>query len=414
MAGPLFRAQALNFVKDQSVGELVFHQPLGLRFASFALLVVIVALLSFAALAPITQTELVRGHLNATQGSLRVFSPSSGTVDEIFVQNGTLVKAGDVLATVRQSAFDSQGHVALSYSIAQVQTQLQQEKRLQSSLMRSAQLSEESLSKRKAVLLQELEGMDLQLRSLRLRRDLSVAQVQRQKTLLDNRQVSVLYHETALDAVYGFEQSLGGLLAQKEAREGSLLVLEYELEQAPFSLEQQLLASNSKISQLQVQLKELEVTGHFSLIAPVDGVVNNILGVHGTTIDSRTPFATLLPEHTEFEALLYVPSRALAKVKAQQTVMLDYDSYPARTYGYFSARVVEVSQSLLDPREHLFPVDMQEPFYLVKASPHSESSVREEPRQLRAGMQFTAHLVVGEQTLLERLTAPLHTLRDRV
>lgn len=414
MARPLFRAQALNFVKDQSVGELVFHQPLGLRFASCALLVVIVALLSFAALAPITQTELVRGHLNATQGSLRVFSPSSGTVDEIFVQNGTLVKAGDVLATVRQAAFDSQGRVALSYSIAQVQAQLLQEQHLQSSLIRSAQLSEKSLTARKEVLRQELEGMALQLHSLRLRRDLSAAQVARQKILLENKQVSAAYHEAALDALYGFEQSLGGLLAQKEVRAGNLLVLENELAQAPFLLEQQLFASNSKISQLQVQLKEMEVTDHFSLIAPSDGVVDNILGVHGTAIDSRTPFATVLPEHSEFEALLYVPSRALAKVKTQQTVMLDYDSYPARTYGYFSARVVEVSQSLLDPREHLFPVDMQEPFYLVKASPHSEHSEREQRRQLRAGMQFTAHLVVGEQTLLERLTAPLHTLRERV
>lgn len=414
MTGTLFRAQALSFSKDQSVGEMVFHQPLGLHFASIALLIIVVALLAFAAFAPITQTQLVRGHLNATQGSLRVFSPAVGAVDEIFVQNGDIVRAGDVLATVRQAAFDSQGNAALSYSIAQIHTQLHQEKILRNSLSQSARLNEANLAKRQQVLQHELGRMEDQWRALSLRRDLSIAQVQRHEVLFEKKQISILQYESVLDAFYGFEQSLEGLGAQKDSRTGALLALQHELAQAPFVLQQRLAASDSKISQLQVTLKELEVAEHFSLTAPVDGIVNNILRVHGAAVDSRTPFATILPEHTQFEALLYVPSRALAKVKKQQSVFLDYDSYPARTYGYFPARVIEVSLSLLDPREHLFPVDMQEPFYLVKASPQIEESAGGDTRELRAGMQFTAHLVVGEQTLLERLTAPLRTLRERV
>ena len=73
MTSSLFRAQALRFSQDQAFGEAVFYQPLSLGFASAALLIVVLALLSFAAFAPISQTELVRGHLQASQGSLRVF-----------------------------------------------------------------------------------------------------------------------------------------------------------------------------------------------------------------------------------------------------------------------------------------------------------------------------------------------------
>lgn len=414
MAGSLFRPQALHFVKEQGAGEMIFYQPLSLRVAAIALLITVCALLAFAALAPIKQTELVRGHLSATQGSLRVFSPGVGRLDEIFVHNGDTVKAGDVLATVRQTAFDSQGNVALSFSVAQVNAQLQQEQNLQHSLRKSAQITSQNLRARAQVLRHELERMAEQLHSLSLRRDLSRAQVQRQQRLLERRQISALQHEGALDALYSFEQTLEGLSAQKDSRQGALLALEHELAQVPLVLEQRLAASNNSMLQLQVKLKDLEVTGHFSLIAPVSGIVNNILRAHGATIDSRTPFATVLPEDTAFEALLFVPSRALAKVQEQQMVLLDYDSYPARIYGYSAAHITEVSLSVLDPREHLFPIDMQEPFYLVKAAPQLDSTGSESAQRWRAGMQFTAHLIVGEQTLLERLTAPLQTLRERV
>ena len=414
MSGSLFRAQALDFAKNQSLGELVFHQPLGLRFAVIALSIVVVALLSFAALAPISETEIVRGHLHALQGSLRVYSTGAGTIDEVFVSNGDVVSAGEVLATVRRAAFDSLGNQALSSSIAKLRTQLQQEKSLRNALTLSARLNEKNLQQRQATLQQELARMDAQLRSLSLRRDLSLAQVQRQQTLVEKRQISVAQHENTLDVLYGFEQALQGLHAQKESRVGAMLALEQELLQLPFMLRQQLAASDSKIAQLHVQLKDLELTEHFGLTAPADGVVNNLLGVHGDAIDSRTPFATIIPEEAEFEALLYVPSRALAKIAEKQSVFLDYDSYPARSYGYFSAQVTEISQSILDPREHLLPIDMQEPFYLVRAAPQWHSSEFGERQQMRSGMQFTAHLRVGERTLLERLAAPLLTMRARV
>ncbi len=414
MTSSLFRAQALNFSQDQSVGERVFYQPLGLRFASIALLTIVAALLGFAALAPISQTELVRGHLQASQGSLRVFSSAAGTVADILVSNGEVVRAGDVLATVRSAAFDANGTLTLSHSIAQVQAQLQQETVLRDSLVKSAALNEHSLRKRTAALRNELRSMQEQLDVLMLRRELSLAQVQRQDFLLQKRQTSVVQQEGALDTFYGFEQTIEGLNAQKDSRYGVLLAIEQELVQTPLLLEQQLAANNNKILQLQRSLKELESAELFSLTAPVDGVVNNILSNAGAAIDSHTPFASIVPTNTEFEALLFVPSRALGNVDVQQSVFLDYDSFPARSYGYSNAEIVEISQVLLDPREHLLPIEMHEPFYLVKASPLWEEGQWEEAGNMRSGMQFTAHLVVGEQTLLERLVAPLKTLRERV
>ncbi len=414
MTSSLFRAQALGVTQHQGVGEMVFYQPLSLRFASIVLLMIVLALLSFAALAPISQTELVRGHLQASQGSLRVFSSAAGTVAEIVVNNGDIVRAGDVLATVRSAAFDASGRLALSHSIAQVQAQLRQETAMRESLLKSALLNERSLRQRTSAVHNELLNMGEQLAALTRRRELSMAQVRRQEVLLEKRQTSVQQHEGALDTLYSFEQSIQGLHAQKDSRFGVLLALEQELAQIPFLLQQQLAASDSKIAQLQRSLKELETSELFSLTAPADGVVNNVLSWRGAAVDSRTPFANIVPLDTEFEVLLFVPSRALGKVKEQQLVFLDYDSYPAQTYGYAAAQIVEISQALLDPREHLFPVQMQEPFYLVKAAPQWGSWHKERAQNMRSGMQFTAHLVVGEQTLLEKLLAPLKILRERV
>jgi len=302
----------------------------------------------------------------------------------------------------------------LAQSQAHVRAQLQHETTLRESLRKAAEVNEKSLRQRRTALQNELLNMGEQLAIVQRRRDLSVAQVRRQEQLLRNQQSSVRQHENALDALYSFEQSIKGLNVQKDSRLGVLLAVEQELAQAPLLLQQQLANSANKISQLQRTLAELEATAVSSLTAPVDGIVNNVLSRRGAAIDSRTPFASIVPLDTEFEALLFVPSRALGEVEKQQSVFLDYDSYPARTHGYSSARITEISQALLDPREHFFPIEMQEPFYLVKAAPQWESWPEGSEPNLRSGMRFTAHLVVGEQTLIEKLLAPLKTLRARV
>ena len=114
------------------------------------------------------------------------------------------------------------------------------------------------------------------------------------------------------------------------------------------------------------------------------------------------------------QALLYVPSRALGELRRAQQVLLAYDAYPATVYGYFPARIERIAETVVDPREHIFPLDVQEPIYLVRATPELFSAPHQGQLSFRSGMQFSAYVVIGRQSLLQRLLSPLQRLRRRV
>jgi len=66
---------------------------------------------------------------------------------------------------------------------------------------------------------------------------------------------------------------------------------------------------------------------------------------------------------------------------------------------------------VLDPREHLIPLELNEPVYLARAR-LMQQTVGEpgSGAQLRSGMQFTADIVTGRETILQRVMSPLSGL----
>lgn len=410
----LFRQQVTQFQGEQRCGEKIFYQPIALRVFVIALAIVAMCFGAFAALAPLKQTQMVRGHLDPKQGATKVFSPSVGTVTEVLVVEGQAVRKGQVLARVHRGAFDAAGQVALDFTLAQIDTQISAHVRHEALILSRSALNEQQLRAQIAVAQDELDAMLAQRGVVEQRRTLGESARQRQAHLLALGQAASAQYERALDSHYALEQSLQGLQAQIKSRAGMLLRLQQQLAVEPFSRDAQLIELENARAQLRTRRNELEVERVFSLIAPNAGVVGNLLSPRGASVDPRVPFLTILPKQSELFALLYVPSRALGDLANQQQVMLAYDAYPSRVFGYFPARIVRIADTVVDPREHVFPLELKEPVYLVRAVPDASAAVLAGGLTLRSGMQFSAYVVTGQQSLLQRLLSPLKGLRSRV
>jgi len=256
--------------------------------------------------------------------------------------------------------------------------------------------------------------MQTQLHIVKKRYVLGDRDVQRQARLLALGQAASAQHERALDAMYALEQAMQGVQTQIKSATAALLGLQQQLEQEPYARQAQVLEADRLIAQLRARRNELEVSDAFSLTAPGDGVVSNLLALLGASVNPREPFLTLVPVDADMQALLYVPSRALGLLTEAQQVLLAYDAYPVRVYGYFPARIERVADTVLDPREHVFPVVVREPIYLVRATPDLSLEANREALRFRSGMQFSAYVVTGQQSLLQRLLSPLQRLRSRV
>lgn len=410
----LFRQEVARFHDDPRFGEKIFYQPIQLRVFVIALLIVVVCFGVFASVAPVQQTEMLRGHLDPKQGAMKVFSPTAGTVSEVLVRDGDVVHRGQVLARIARSTFDSSGHAALDYSLDQIDAQITQQSRHKTLLVKRSKLNEEQISAQLKARQQELDAMHAQLYVVKKRHVLSEREVQRQATLLTQRQAASAQHERALDSMYSLEQAAQSVQAQIKSATAAMLILQQQLDQEPFTLQAQVLEVEKLLAQLRARRAELEVGDAFTITAPSDGIVSNLLTMLGASVNPRAPFLTLLPVTSDMQALLYVPSRALGSLDEAQQVLLAYDAYPSRVYGYFPARIERIADTVLDPREHIFPLDVQEPIYLVRATPDLNSEGSSENLNFRSGMQFSAYVVTGQQSLLQRLLSPLQRLRSRV
>lgn len=410
----LFRQEVARFQDDPRFGEKVFYQPISLRIFVIAVIIVALSFGIFASVAPLQQTEMVRGHLDPKHGATKVFSPASGTVSAVLVGEGEMVKRGQVLARILRSTFDASGQSALDYSLEQIETQIAQQSRHKALVLAQSELNTLQISAQIRATREELDVLRAQLSIVEKRHSLSRKDVQRQAHLLALKQIASAQHERALDSLYALEMAMQGVQANIKSTSGALLSLEQKFEQEPFARQARVLEIDKALAQLRASKNELKVGDAFSLTAPNDGVVSNLLARLGESVDPRVPFLSLLPLEADMQALLYVPSRALGELAEAQQILLSYDAYPARVYGYYPARIDRIAETVLDPREHVFPLEVHEPIYLVRATPEVFVGANQDALSLRSGMQFSAYVVTGQQSLLQRLLSPLQRLRRRV
>lgn len=406
----LFRREVLAVQHDHFFGDPVFYQPLSTRILLLAALAVFCVIAGFAASAQIKQTENVRGFIYAANGEIKVYGNRSGVIQQLYVSNGELVGRGQSLASIIEPGYEQSGEAANDKVVAHLQQQIEQiEGRLYLSIQRQQLVIEQS-QRRQAALREELliraDEDDLALQQL----DLADDEFKRLEQLRERGAISDSELAQGKSSQVSLRKSFQGtrMAIQTSRRMLQDIGLELVLEQSRLKDEQ--IALGISLSQLQQRKEEAQYKQHFAITAPVAGRINNLLLAEGDQLDPRRPLVSIVADAPAYEAQLFVPSRALGRLSAGQTVLLNYDAFPFYQYGSYEAVISSIGTSALDPREHLIPLEVNEPVYLIKAQLKAEPN----KLRLRAGMQFSAQLVTGERTILQGIFQPLTALARRL
>ncbi|MCC5792144.1 MAG: HlyD family efflux transporter periplasmic adaptor subunit [Legionellaceae bacterium] len=97
---PLFRQDVINNRIHRSLGTTRINIPLNYRVASAVGLVIVLVLIIFLSVAQISERTNIRGYLDSENGIISVESDVSGMIENIFVEEGSQVKKGQILYTI--------------------------------------------------------------------------------------------------------------------------------------------------------------------------------------------------------------------------------------------------------------------------------------------------------------------------
>jgi len=408
MNADLFRSDVLQRQTGTEMGGVLQWEPPRGRVLLTLFLGVFVLLLVFAALAPVARSEVVRGVISVDGGLGKLHVPAAGQVEQLLVREGQLVAGGEALLTLIPAAYEAAGpltHRFVADALAQQLSVLQSQLALLH--VRQAR-DEDDVAQRRQALQQALTLQAQEQALVQQRLVLADEALQRSATLLERRLVAPASHAQARDVQVSARQAVVAQDLARSRLQESLLALEQEARHAGMDRAAETLRLELAVSQLQVQQQEQARQARITLRAPVPGRVAGLLVAEGMSVDPTRPVLTLLPESGDLVARLFVPSRATGSLQAGQFVQLVYDAYPQSIHGSFPARITSVSETTVDPREYLVPFDSPEPVFLVQAALEPDSM----PANLRAGMQFTAHVQTGRESLLARITAPLRRLES--
>ena len=408
----LFRA---NAVKQQSArldGDVIIAQPLSTTLLTVILVGVVLALLTFLSLASFNRKETVTGYLKPDMGLAKVMSPRSGVIQQVFIEDGQQVQAGDRLALLsmpdnlaigdslsstlqqgiqQQIALVSQRREQVITQFNQQASEYQSRLRLSQNLLQDLQAQQQLLQERLALHLQRQQDFI----ALQQRGAISATELQQQQELVLN-----------------LRQQLAELNASAQNQKAQFAQLEGLIERLPGEQQQQLTLLDSELSRLSQQYTELSARGELLITAPISGRVTNLVAETGANVRAELPLLTIMPDNAELQAILLVPTRAYGFVMPGQRTRLRFDAFPYQRFGLYEGEVIKTAQAIVLPGEVDMPVAAQEPVYRVQvALDQQEIRAYGNTVPLQSGMLLSADIVLEQRSLISWLFECSATIR---
>ena len=348
-----------------------------MRTVTWSLIGTTVFGVAWLALARTEEIVVAAGELEPVGSVQDIQMPVGGVVEEILVEEGQAVSAGQVLMKLDTEASEQQRQ-SLETTIKLKQEQLglkEQEKR------RYLQVNNEEV--------QMLENnLELQIEILERFEDLEEAGA-----------ASELQYLSQQNTV---EETRGRLMQTKAERLRQVALLDQQVAQL-----------NSELADLQSRLAEARVTLRYQqLQSPVDGVVFDLQPTSaGFTAQSTQTVMKVVP-YGSLEAKVEVPSNKIGFVKLppgcpqdQEMCMkadISIDSYPSTDFGVLEGRVTRIGSDALPPdpqeqrQELSFPVTVR----LDQQSLELKSGAK---LPLQVGMSLTANIKLRKVSYLQLL-----------
>lgn len=410
----LFRQEVQTEQGSRLQGEVSITQLPAFSWLAGLLTVIMLLSLLFLFSAEYKRKETVFGLLQPQQGVNRITLGQSGVVSNVWVSEGQQVKTGQPLLQLSMPHY-GQDDTELS------QTLQQETKAMIASLVLQKQQQQErhqirlaEAQARLTLLQQQNTELAGQLQTFTERMQLNENLVRQVQQLAGSGYISQLELNRQKDALLALKQqvqSLKGqqLLLQSQQREQQSL-----LAQLPLELKSQLSLLDQQLSELRNQQTRLQHEQTVVYRASVDGVVSGLRYQAGQSVQAGVVAMSIVPAAVELEAVVYVPTRAVAFIEVGQKARIRFDAFPYERFGVHQATVKAVSQAVLLPSD-VPEFALKEPGYRVILQLESQSvQAYQRELALRPDMTLNADVITGQRNLLHWLFEPVLSLKGQL
>lgn len=411
----LFRTAAVQQKTGKLEGDVIIAQPLGASMLTVVMLLLVALLMTFLARASFHRKETVQGYVVPTAGLARVTAPRSGVIQKRFVNDGEQVEAGDpiVLLHIPEQLADGSNLAAgLAHEFAAQQALLQQ--RVEQLQQHTAQQLAET-ERRLTLSRNTLSELTQQYHIVRQRLQLHDQRYFTFRKLHQEGAIAEVELQQQYESLLDLQQQQAVIRANQQQQQALIEQLQGTLTRLPTEEAQNLANLAVERSRLQQQQVELNARGHVLITAPVSGRITNFVADNGHAVVATRPLLTIIPEHTELQAVLLVPTRAFGFIAPGQPTRIRFDAFPYQRFGLYEGEVVRTGQAIVMPGEVDMPVAIQEPMYRVEVA-LGQQNIRAYGNNipLQSGMLLSADIVLEQRSLISWLFEPILSLRGRM
>ncbi|MFK8077682.1 MAG: HlyD family secretion protein [Granulosicoccus sp.] len=410
----LFRKEVLEQRSSRLYGSVFIAVPMRFSIITGFLFGIIAIAVVFLSIASFSRIEAVVGAIVPSKGIVHVLAPASGVLTDLELLEGQSVYKGQVIGVITSATAVAGQGTRTEAELNSIQEQL---RRLEDQTTVSASISELEI----AAL--ERRHQELTTRHIQATNMLNLEQNKFSEAKSAFARFNKMYKNGLLDAESLSQKNISRITARQDVERLKSQITAIELESNNIEFEKEEINARTKLEQLRLEAEQLSLQGQldilvgkqiFEVVAPASGKVAVILVSSGYNVSHGRKLLSILPEESELQAELYVPSRAIGFVEPGQDVRLLLDAFPYQRFGAQLGSISQVSSSVILPGGPDLLVDVQEPFYrvIVKLDRGSISAFDKEI-PIQVGMRLSANIVLEERSIFTWLLEPLLSVTRR-
>ena len=415
----LFRKQVLERTSSSEHYTIIVAHSRRNWIALAVTAVLITALLGVVVFGDVSKKARVTGIIVSGNGSATVSSPISGALSKMLVSEGQLVKPGDILFEVSADNMTNTGSAtdAVKQRIAARRRALFQQAE---AIKAESQHHTDEILVKIAGARRTASSLDQKL--LNTKQLLLIAQkkIDRVTTLAEQGFYSTVQREEEEEKILSLKSSLNGLMEDREQMLTNIESLKAEAQAATFNSRSLLAQLDQASESLEQESVELDSRSLIRKIAIAPGRVANIAYGVGQYVVAGQSLLAIMPESGSLEVNLFVPSRAIGRIRHGQKVSIRYHAFPYQQFGRRLGKISDIGSTPFAPTE--LPVSVAstvigyaqpsretkssipEGLYRIKVT--IDKSAEGVPLPLKPGMTLDADIIVGQVKVWQWMFEP--------
>lgn len=417
----LFRKEAIEAQQVKWMGGIVLIRPFSFTVITLFAIAFAVILLSFFFFASYTKRTTVSGQLIPSSGVIRIYSLDTGIVTEKRVSEGQQVKQGDTLFVLSTTRFDEHGDQNRSVldTIESRASALNDEKvKVQAIHLNDVQ----QLSTQRQGLNADLQKVQRLIHEQQKRIALAQSNVERYKGLLHQEYISVDEFQVREDNLISQQLSLQGYEREQINKRNELTTIDLQLQSIANKQRNEVLALERQISSVEQEKIQNQAQRNVVVLAQATGIATAINAEVGQQIVTNTPMVNIMPQQSQLEAHLYIPSEAIGFIKKDQQVKLRYQAFPYQRFGQAQGRVISIADSAMNISNIVnlgelsgTSTEGDKAIYVVKVALDQQAiQAYGHAHALKMGMAFEADIMQENRKLYEWVLEPLFSITGKL